>query len=59
MPNDSTLSLPELTFEAFWQTFEDHYAFFKLRKINWGSTYTHFRGKVNSNTSDEELLTSV
>jgi len=49
-------SLPEKSFEAFWQTFEDHYAFFALRKIDWQATYQQYRPRVNANTSDDSLF---
>lgn len=55
-PKDTNLSLPELSFEVFWHTFEDHYAFFKLRGVDWISTYKNFRPKVNPETTDEELF---
>lgn len=53
---DSSLSMPEKAFEVFWQTFEDNYAFFKLRNINWKSTYKSYRHKVNSTTTDDSLF---
>jgi carboxyl-terminal processing protease len=57
IPSDSTLSAPEKNFETLWQTFEDHYAFFKLRKINWKETYLRYRPQINSQTSDDTLYT--
>lgn len=57
LPKDTMLSLPEKTFETLWQTFEDHYAFFKLRDINWKATYTQYRGQINANTPDDTLYT--
>ncbi|MFT3827446.1 MAG: S41 family peptidase [Chitinophagaceae bacterium] len=50
-------SLPEKSFEAFWQTFEDHYAFFALRKIDWHADYQQYRQMVNAATSDDSLFT--
>jgi hypothetical protein len=55
-PKDTSLSLPEKTFETLWLTFEDNYAFFKLRKIDWHKTYRQFRSTVNANTSDDQLF---
>jgi carboxyl-terminal processing protease len=55
-PKDTTLSLPEKTFETLWLTFEDHYAFFKLRNIDWKKTYDQYRQTVNKNTTDDELF---
>lgn len=55
-PKDGTLSLPEKTFETLWLTFEDHYACFKLRNIDWKKTYAQYRPTVNKNTTDDELF---
>jgi hypothetical protein len=46
---------PELNFEVLWNTFNDHYAYFELRKINWDSMYRVYRPRVTSNTSEVEL----
>ena len=48
--------MPEKTFETLWLTFEDHYAFFKLRNIDWKKTYELYRPTVNANTTDDELF---
>ena len=53
---DSSLSMSEKTFEVFWQTFEDNYAFFKLRNIDWKSTYKKYRSNVDSTTTDDSLF---
>lgn len=55
-PKDTTLSFPEKNFETLWLTFEDHYAFFKLRNIDWKKTYDKYRPAINKNTTDEELF---
>jgi carboxyl-terminal processing protease len=49
-------SLPEKTFEVFWQTFEDHYAFFELHNMDWHASYRQYRPQVNANTSDDRLF---
>jgi carboxyl-terminal processing protease len=56
MPKDTTLSFQEKNFETLWLTFEEHYAFFKLRNIDWKKTYQQYRPTVNANTSDDELF---
>jgi hypothetical protein len=33
-PKDTLISTAELNFEVLWHTFEDNYAFFKLRNID-------------------------
>jgi len=56
LPSDKTLSAPEQNFETFWQTFEDNYAFFKERNINWRETYKKYRPQVNASTTDDKLF---
>ncbi len=46
---------PEHNFEVLWQTFNDHYAYFELRKINWDSMYTKYRPMITSETTQIEL----
>jgi carboxyl-terminal processing protease len=55
LPKDTTLSLPEKTFETLWLTFEDHYAFFKMRHIDWKAAYKQYRPLVNAQTSNDSL----
>lgn len=55
-PKHPAASLPEKTFEAFWQTFEDHYAFFALRGVDWHAAYQQYRPRVNSKTSNDSLF---
>ncbi len=54
--NEKGLSLPEKAFETFWKTFEDNYAFFKLRNIDWKYLYNTFRNKIGSQTTDDSLF---
>lgn len=55
-PLDSSLSLPERSFDVLWQTFEDHYAFFKLRNVDWKASYEKYRPMVNAHTSEDSLF---
>jgi carboxyl-terminal processing protease len=55
-PRDNTLSLPEKSFEVFWQTFEDQYAFFELRGIDWKAAYSKYRPQIDSSTSPDSLF---
>ncbi len=50
------LSKPEQCFEKFWTTFKDNYAFFKLKGVNWDSTYIKFRPAITKKTSEKELI---
>lgn len=56
-PSDTTLSMPEKNFETLWLTFQDNYAFFKLRHIDWQQAYNRYRPQINSQTSDDSLYT--
>ena len=47
---------PELNFEAFWQIFNQHYAHFETRQVDWKQQYQRFRPKVTPRTTEEELL---
>ena len=46
---------PIYNFEVLATIFEDHYAYFKLRNVNWDSLYTATKQKISTNTTDPEL----
>ncbi len=48
---------PEINFDRFWQIFDQYYAHFQTRQVDWQKQYQYFRPKVTSNTTDAELLT--
>lgn len=50
------LSRPEKDFETFWTTYKDNYAFFKLKGINWDSTYLNYRPLVTAQTNEKQLI---
>ncbi len=50
------LSQQEKDFEKFWTTFKDNYAFFKLKGVNWDSSYTKFRPIVTNKTTEKQLI---
>jgi len=54
--NDST---PTATFEHLWSTFNDYYAFFNERGVNWDSLYNDVRPMVSDDMSDADLLEAV
>lgn len=47
---------PERNFEEFWRLFNHHYAHFETRGVDWKQQYDLFRPKVNSLTTNEQLL---
>ncbi|MFN3939806.1 MAG: hypothetical protein ACK4IY_04415, partial [Chitinophagales bacterium] len=46
---------PESIFEFLWQSFDENYAPFEERNVNWDSIYSVYRPMVNDNTSPDEL----
>jgi len=49
-------SVAEQSFDAFWQTFRDHYAFFPQKQVDWEATYATYRPQVSAQTPDLELV---
>lgn len=47
---------PVALFDEFWQIFEDHYAFFELRNVNWAEQKKIYRPKITASTTEEELF---
>jgi carboxyl-terminal processing protease len=46
---------PIYNFEVFAETVKEHYAFFKLNKINWNQLYKQQKGKLTEKSTDVEL----
>ena len=46
---------PELNFEVLWHTFDQHYAFFSERNVDWDAVYAEFRPQINKKTTKREL----
>lgn len=46
----------ELNFETLWDEFNDHYAVFEERGVDWDAQYSLYRPQVNSNTTDDQLF---
>jgi len=42
-------------FDALWHTFNENYAFFKLRGIDWQAMKEKYRPKLNAQSTDVEL----
>lgn len=49
-------SRAEKNFEAFWLLFDQHYASFTEKNVNWDRVYYHYRDAITPHTSDEELF---
>lgn len=54
--NGSISDDPLLNFEALWQGFHEHYAFFDVRGVDWYRTYHQHRPRVTPATSADELF---
>lgn len=46
---------PENNFELFWTDFDQHYALFHARGIDWQAQYDKFRPQVTPQTTNQEL----
>ncbi|MFC5156080.1 S41 family peptidase [Streptomyces amakusaensis] len=47
---------PVATFDVFWQTFEENYAFFAARGVDWDAARAKYRPRVHAGTSPGELF---
>jgi hypothetical protein len=47
---------PTTTFEHLWQLFNDYYAFFEERSVDWNALYAELRPQVDDTMNDEELF---
>lgn len=47
---------PLLNFDILWETFDEHYAFFAERKIDWKTMRADFRPKAAAARSPDELF---
>jgi carboxyl-terminal processing protease len=50
---------PIVNFQAAWEVFNAHYAFFAERKVDWNEVYRRYKPQVTSQTTPEELYTIV
>jgi len=49
----------EENFEHLWNTFNDKYAVFEQRNVNWQQAYDQFRPRVTETTSEVQLYTII
>ncbi|WP_298220937.1 S41 family peptidase [Flavobacterium sp.] len=47
---------PEKDFEKFWTTFRDHYAFFKLKGVDWDEVYKKYKPLIKKQSKENELI---
>ncbi len=48
---------PIYNFEVLWNTFNEHYVFFKERNVNWLISYEKYRKKVSKKTTEAQQYT--
>lgn len=53
--NHDKISEPEKNFEYLWHLFDEKYASFTEKEIDWDLTYETYRNKVTFNTTDAKL----
>ena len=53
---DDAVSTPEEIFDEIWGGFNDRYAFFELRGVDWDKQRETYKARVNSKTTGEELF---
>jgi carboxyl-terminal processing protease len=56
MFNEQTANNPEAIFENLWTSFNEEYALFEERNVDWDSLYEVYRPMISYNTSDDELF---
>ena len=47
---------PRFNFEVFWRYFQENYAFFELRGMDWEAVYRTWLPRIDDHTTPEELL---
>lgn len=52
---EDEINSPENNFELLWKDFNEHYALFGVKNIDWQDAYNTYRPQVNSTTSNTKL----
>ncbi len=50
---------PVINFEVLWHTFQENYAFFKVKGIDWQAQYDQYRPQVKADMSQSELYALI
>ncbi len=56
MQSCSSPSPPEQIFETVWETFDQQYALFEVKSVNWQALHDEYRPQVTRKTTDEQLF---
>ncbi len=46
---------PKSNFDVLWKTFDENYALFSVKSVNWDSLRTVYGSKINASTTSNEL----
>ncbi|GAA4275102.1 S41 family peptidase [Aquimarina gracilis] len=52
----SKIDEPIKNFEKLWSEFNDRYANFELKKVNWNQVYKKYRSLINEKTTNDSLF---
>jgi hypothetical protein len=50
---------PEAVFDVYWSDFDAYYSFFPDKRVNWDSVRAVYRPRVNANTPNGELFSTL
>lgn len=59
MYEDEPANDPVAIFENVWNTFNEEYAPFEERGVDWSAEYQRFRTQVNQNSTEEDLFNAL
>jgi len=54
--SQNSVNNPIKNFEVLWNTFNERYANFDLKKVDWDEVYKRYRPLVSATTTDRELF---
>jgi len=55
--NSLNINNPLTNFDALWETFNENYAFFDLREVDWSDLKDKYRKRLSEESTDLELYT--
>jgi len=54
---DISIQEPVKNFDKLWNEFNNRYAFFELKNVNWNKVYKEYRSLINEQTTNDSLFT--
>lgn len=55
-PETETAHDPRYVFDVFWRYFQENYAFFDVRKVDWAAVYAEYFPKIGPETGEGVLV---